>query len=313
MIIVTGADGFVGKYLVKQLMTEGRNVLAACHSYKSSEYFKQQGIPYIKLDVTNEKDFELLPKADTVVHLAALLRIDVSIYSPKDFILVNTLGTYNVLEYCRKMNTKCIYTMTHSDIHASKDVVITENTPREYHSDVSALPFIISKIAGADFIDVYDRDSKVHGIILRLSAIRGFGSRDTYYGGVFHQFIRKAINGEDIEIWGEHKTIRDLIYIKDVVSAITKCIDTKTAHGLYNIGTGNGLTILDEAKSIIKAFCKGRKSNIIFCPEKKEIRTKDVIFDISKAKKELDWEPLYTYNDAMVDMQYEMSTGLVEK
>jgi UDP-glucose 4-epimerase len=246
MIIVTGATGFIGRYLVDQLVEDGVEVVATGKSERGKAYYKKAGIPFVRLDITKEEDFDNLPRenVDAVVHLAALLSIDIEKWKPKDYLRINALGTYNVLEYCRKSGSKkIIYAMTHSDVNRAKEVVITENTPKEFGG---ALPYIISKIAGINFIEGYSRDYGIQGIFLRFPGIRGYGSRDTHYNCVFHRFIQKAIRSEPIEIWGEHKTVRDLVYIKDVVAAIIGALKSEKANGLYNIGSGKGITIEDE-------------------------------------------------------------------
>jgi len=310
-VLVTGANGFIGKYLVKALIKQGVRVLATSHDNKNKDYFISIGAEFCKLDVTNPDDFKLLPKAvKAVVHTAALLRIDRDKHSPQDYINVNAYGTFNVLEYCREIGAKIIYTMTHSDIDASSETIIKEETERCYVSPYGSdnvYPFIVSKIAGVNFIEAYDRDGVVQGIIFRISNIRGFGSRDTRYNCVFHQMITKAQKSEDIEIWGEHNTIRDMIYIKDVVNVIIKAIHSKSAHGLYNIGFGKGVSIEDEAKSIIKVFSPpDNESKLIYRPDIEEVRKKSTIFDNSKARKEFEWEPIYNYYYAMVDYKKEM-------
>lgn len=313
MIIVTGATGFVGRYLVDQLVTDGFDVLATGRSQAGEEYYKKQGIPFARLDITRGEDFDKLPKqgVEAIAHVAALLSIDISQWTAKDYLMTNALGTYNVLEYCRKNNVnKVVYTMTHSDVNRAKEVTITEETPRQFGATYglgNTVPFIVSKIAGNTFIEVYDRDGIIQGIMLRLPGLRGYGSRDTYYNCVFHQFIQKAMKSAPIEIWGEHKTVRDLIYVKDVVAAIIKALRNERAHGLYNIGSGKGLTIEEEAKAIVKVFSPPDKpSKLVYRPDIEEVRKRSYIWDISKAKRDLGWEPEYSYEEALIDYKKEM-------
>ena len=319
MIIVTGATGFVGRYLVDQLVKDDVEVLATSRNKAGEEYYKNRGVPYAKLDITHEEDFDKLPKhgVEAIAHLAALLSIDIAQWTAKDYLMTNALGTYNVLEYCQKSSVKkIIYTMTHSDVNRAKEVTITEETPRQFgvtYGLGNTVPFIISKIAGNTFVEVYDRDGIIQAIMFRLPGVRGYGSRDTYYNTVFHQFIQKAIRSEPIEIWGEHKTVRDLIYVKDVVAAIIKALRSDKAHGLYNIGSGKGLTIEDEAKAIIKVFSpSGKPSRLVYRPDIEEVRKRSYIWDISKAKRDLDWEPKYSYEEALTDYKKEMERGYFE-
>ena len=316
MIIVTGATGFIGRYLVDQLVTDGVEVLATGRSERRKAYYKKVGVPFTQLDITKEKDFDNLPKenVDAVVHLAALLSIDITKWTPKDYFMTNALGTYNVLEYCRENNVKkIIYATTHSDVNRSKDIVITEETSRQFGSTIgpgNTLPFIISKIAGMNFIEVYTRDHIIQGISLRFTGIRGYGSNDTRYNTVFHRFIQKAMKSEPIEIWGGHKTVRDLVYIKDVVSGIIGALNSEKASGFYNIGSGKGLTIEDEAKAIIKVFSPpDNPSKLIYRPEIEEVRKRSYIFDISKAKRDFGYFPKDSYEEAIRDYKKEMESG----
>lgn len=313
MIIVTGATGFIGRYLVDQLVEDGVEVVATGRSERGKAYYKKAGIPFVQLDITKEEDFEKLPKenVDAAVHLAALLSIDIAKWKPKDYLMTNALGTYNVLEYCRKSNVKkIIYAMTHSDVNRAKEVVITEKTPKQFGSTIGSgntLPYIVSKIAAMNFIEVYAKEARIHGIILRFPGIRGYGSRDTYYNCVFHRFIQKAIKSEPIEIWGEHKTVRDLVYIKDVVAAIIGALKSEKASGLYNIGSGKGMTIEDEARAIIEVFSPpDNPSKLIYRPDIEEVRKRSYIFDISKAKRDFGYSPKYSYEEALRDYKKEM-------
>lgn len=319
-VIVTGANGFVGRYLVRQLIEDGDDVIALTSSILNAKFFTNRNIPFEVVDITDKEiiDDKLPNKADAVVHLAALLRIERDKYTPEQFLMVNGIGTYNMLEYCRENKIpKFIYSMTHSDIDATRYTIVSPSTPRAYTSSYkngeNVYPFIFGKMMGADLVLAYDRDKQIkNGLVYRLSNIRGYGSRDTRYNCVFHQLIQKAIKGEDIEIWGDHKTFRDMIYVKDVVSAIISGLKSD-GHGLYTIGTGERVTIEDEVKAIIDAFSpEGKKSKIIYCPDIKEVRTKSITFSILDALADLHWAPKYNYKDAMKDYKIEMEKGIKE-
>ncbi len=308
MIVVTGATGFIGRYLVDYLNANDHSVVATGHSIRGKEYYRSMNIDYVTVDITKESDFEKLPirDVDAVVHLAGLLSIDALQWKPQDYIMVNAYGTYNVLKYCKDVSVPTLlYSMTHSDVNRVEDSIIKEDTPQIFGG---ALPYIVSKIAGKNFIDGFVRDKLIErGIVFRFPGIRGYTSRDTYYDCVFHQFIQKAIRSEPIEIWGEHKTLRDLIYIKDVVSAIIMALESDSANGLYNIGSGKGLTIEDEAKAIVSVFSpEGKPSMLMYRPDIEEVRKKHQIFDISKANRDFGWKPEYSYVDGLFDYNREM-------
>jgi len=318
MIIVTGASGFVGSYLVDQLIKEDFDVLAIGRNDVDKINFAKKGIEFSKIDITRESDFNKLPKkgVEAVVHLAGLLSID--IWSPKDYFMTNTVGTRNVMDYCQKNDVpKAIYSMTHSDVNRANETIITENTPQNFAGARGySRSYIISKIAGREFVDCYSREYGISGISLRLPGIRGFGARFvSFWKGepkisASQIFIQRSLKGLPIEVWGNNNIVRDLVYIKDITSGIINAINCKNASGSYNLGSGTGITIEDEVKAIIKAFSPPDKtSKIIYRPDHDLLENRSYIFDISKAKNELGYSPKYTYEEAMNDYKAEMGIG----
>ena len=291
-VLVTGANGFIGRYCLKGL-GDICNVLGFNHN---------------ALDVTNFDDFLRIKNisVDAVVHTAGLLSIDIGKYTPGDYFRVNLGGTYNVCEFCRRNDVGVIvFMMTHSDVNCSDSLLISEDTPRCFGGP--AVPYVVSKTASLDMIESYSREYGIRSVSLRLPGVRGYGSRDSFYGCVFHQFIKKAIGSDPIEIWGGHKTVRDFVYVKDVVRAIGLVLSNTNAYGLYNISMGRGYTIEDEAKAIIKVFSPdGNPSELVYRPDIPEVRTRSYVFDISKAHNDFGFHPLFFYEDALRDIKKEM-------
>jgi len=297
-ILITGGRGFIARYLARMMVEKGWHVAAPGRE---------------ELDVRNRYHFERFNNIDydAVIHLASLLMIDG--YDSDQYFLTNATGTFNVLEFCRQNKIpKIVYAMTHSDVNKCGNYLIDEYTEQHFGTNSfehNAIPFISSKIAAADMVAAYHREKVLQGIILRLANIRGYGSRDERYGCVFHQFIQKAIKGEDIEIWGDPpKTVRDLIYIKDICNAFIAAVESDTAYGYYNIGSGKGMTIVDEAKAVIDVFSTFResKSKLVYKPEIEEVRKISCVFDIDRAKKDLGWEPKYSQIEGLEDYKREM-------
>jgi UDP-glucose 4-epimerase len=296
-VLVTGADGFIGRYLTEMLGDQDIGCCAANH---------------YDIDVTHPNGFRPFDGIDfdAVIHLAAKLMING--HTPEEYFEANTLGTLNVLEFCRRNKIpKLIYAMTHSDTNLIGQGKIYPYGSQMYGTtswEHNAIPFIQSKVAAADMVEAYNRMKVVKGYILRLANIRGYGSSDTKYNSPFHQFINKARNGEPIEVWGDPPTTaRDFIYIKDVCDAFIKAVETEDAPvGYYNIGSGKPLTILDEIKAICRVFCHiDNPSKIIMRPDISEVRTKGSNFDIEKSIKYLNWVPKYNYDAALVDFKRE--------
>src|SRR5574337_2220130 len=110
-IIVFGAGGFIGTYLIDQLYKEGFNITASDINPSSEKHYSTNEIKYVSVDITNESDFEkfnsFLP-FDVVINLAAMQPANYSIKNnkPSDYIDVNVLGTLNILNFCKKNQIK---------------------------------------------------------------------------------------------------------------------------------------------------------------------------------------------------------------
>lgn len=317
MIIVTGATGFIGTYLVDQLVKEGVDVLAMGTSKTGEAYYRSRGVPFMQLDLTKGEEFDKLPEegVETVVHLAALIpERSTEKTTGENYLMINALGTYNVLEYCRKRGIKkIIYTTSHYEVSNIKHLPIRE-TEIDFQYTGGHTLYIIAKIAGVQYVRRYIEEYGMQGIILRTTSVRGYSRYVRFHRNSiirksnWESFIEKAIRGEPIEIWGDcTRYVRDHIYVKDAVACIIAAINSKDAVGRYNMASGVGITFEQEIKSIIKVFSPSKHpSKLIYCPEKPNDIDRSWIHDISKTKKDLKWSPKYSYEEALMDIKKEM-------
>jgi UDP-glucose 4-epimerase len=321
MIIVTGATGLIGAYLVTQLVKDGMDVLATGRSKAGEEFYKTNGIPFARIDITKEEDFAKLPKkgVTAVVHLAAMLPANISAenYNPKHFIDVNITGTLNILEFCRVNKVyKIIYSHSHNDVNKLWELEkpISETAPRNFKYTGDHAVYIITKLTGMDLVYHYAEEYGMQGIVLRLPPVYGYTRPEFYLDGKpvkagFEVFIDNAMAGRPIEVWGDPKNGRDIVYVKDVVSAFIAAINSDSAAGLYNITSGRLLSLKEQVETTIKVFSpKDHRSEIIYRPEKSAL-FKSFLYDISKARKDLGWYPKYSFEDMLIDYKKEMESG----
>lgn len=317
MIVVTGATGFIGTYLVDQLVKDGFDVLATGRSKAGAEYYKSKGIPFIQLDITKQESFERLPNkgVDAVVHLAAIIPEHTMPYTTgKDLLMVNALGTWNTLEYCRTNQiNKIIYTTSHYEVSNVKTLPIDEEII-DYINTGNHVEYIIAKIAGDQYVKFYTAEYEIQGIILRTTCIRGYSRYSVLHQdrnipkSNWENFIQKAYKSEPIEIWGDCTThLRDHLYIKDAISCIVAAINNNKAVGRYNMASGKGINFEEEVKAIVKVFSpKGNPSKIIYKPEIQNAIDRSWVYDISKTKRELNWSPKYSTEEYLQDIKMEM-------
>ena len=330
MIVVFGAEGFIGTYLVSQLINEGHSVLAVGLDELGEAYYGGQGIAFKRLNIVEEKQFTRLPQQgiSCAVNLACLQPANVKKekYNPADYIKVNTLGTLNILEYCRKSGVgKVIYTISHRSVQG-----LWEQGKVIHEDDVKAIKFTgnfamysISESAAVDCVEHYRQQYGLQGIILRLPPVYGYGPHmEGFRDGKpektgFQVFIEKALRGETIELWGDCNKGRDIIYVKDVISAIILAMKSDTAGGLYNIASGKALSLKEEAEAIVRAFSPvDSPSQIVLRPDKQNC-IDPFVYDVSKAGRDLGWYPRFSISDMLEDYKREMQSGrfnfLIEK
>ena len=318
MIVVFGASSFIGTYLVDELISQGRHVFATGRSNSSKEYYIGKGIPFAQVDIAKQQGFEQLPKenVEAVVSLASMMPVNDDGCSPQQYVDVNITGTLNVLEYCRiNKAKKIIYGSSHFDISGLWDSgrAITEEDERTINYKDDHAVYIISKIAAINMVEHYHQAHGVVGITFRFPGVYGYGPHTEIYvdnkvrAPRFTVFMRNAIAGDPLEIWGDPSRGHDFVYVKDVVGAIIGAIDSNRAHGLYNIASGVRTSLDEEVKGIIEVFSSPEhRSEIRYRSDKPNIPN-TYLYDISKVKRDCNYEVHYPFMKMLQDIKHEMS------
>lgn len=329
-VLVFGAAGFIGTYLIDELIKLNYQVIASDISAIGEKYYRENNIPYIQVDITNKGEFERLSmiEYETVIHLAALQPANFSgtNYSPKDYININVNGTLNILEFCRNVGVKkIIYASSHRNTSGlwSKNIAIKESDGRSLQYDGEYSMFSISESAAQDLVEFYGSNYGMKGIIFRLPPVYGFGPHlEIFKNGQpvktgFQTFIENAMACKPIEVWGDSSVGRDIIYVKDVVSAFGKALSNDQVKGLYNITSGYKLTLREEVITIAKVFWGDETKPVIIEVPEKPHRMDSFLYDSSKAKQELNWKPTYNFEKMLIDYRIELERNrfgfLIEK
>ena len=323
MVIVIGASGFIGSYLVRQLVGEGYEVLATGRRKSALKYYVDHNIPNVEVDISECSDFEKLPQkgVEAVIILAALLPANSVDNDPYEYVDVNIKGTLNVLEYCRKNGIKkVISTTSYADIQEKweKNVPLADDIERNFKLAGDHASYIISKNAATDFILHYNADYSMQGIIFRLPPVYGVGPHSVIYvdGKIYKSglqiFIDKAVAGENIQIYGDKDVSRDVVSVKDVVSAFILAIKSNAACGIYNISSGRATTLEEQVEAIIDIFSTlPNKSRIEYLPEKPN-NSKSFLLDISKAEKDFGYNPSFAdFHDLMEDYKQDLDNDVL--
>lgn len=321
MIIVLGASGFIGTYLVDKLSEEGFEVLATGRNEKAEEFYKKRNIKYLKFNLEDPEDYKKLPTENiqAVILLAGLLPANVKRENVADYININVIGTINVLEYCKQNNIKkLISTSSYADVSKAwqADTAIKETEPRNFSFKGDHAVYVISKNASCDIIEYYNEEFGMQGAIFRLPPVYGVGPHSSiyvngrYYKTGIQTFIENAEQGKPIEIWGDPNITRDIVYVKDVAKAFVQAIKSDKTKGLYNMTSGTSISLEEQVRTVIKIFSKkGNESEIVYRKDKKN-NTPSFLYDISKAKRDFGYEPEYLpFEKMMFDYKKELESG----
>jgi len=327
--LVTGGAGFIGSNYVHRLLERGEKVTIY-------DNFSRGGAPrnleWLKAEF-GEKAFDVVvgdvreanriteaaSKADVIVHLAGQVAVTTSVTNPRDDFESNALGTFNVLEAARASgrNPIVIYASTNKVYGGMEDVELyeeptrwrykdlvngcPETQPLDFHS-----PYGCSKGTGDQYVRDYARMYDLPTVVFRQSCIYGprqFGIEDQ---GWVAWFIIAAVMGRNITIYGDGKQVRDILHVHDLIQAYDLAVEKiDTARGqVYNLGGGpsNVMSIWAEFQPKLEALLG---KNIETGSGDWRPGDQRVFYaDISKAKKELGWEPKINV-DKGVNMLFE--------
>jgi len=320
MIIVIGGTGFIGTYLVDELINLKKDVFVTGRNEKVISYYSAKNINSCNLDLSDKNSFKQLPteNVEAVILLGALLPANVQDYNPQEYLDINITGTLNVLEFCRENNiNQLISTTSYSDVRKLwiKDQPISADAPREAMFKGDHAVYSISKNAATDLILHYSEEYNFSGSVFRLPPVYGYGPHSAiyvdgkYYKSGFQVFLEKAIAGEDISIFGDASASRDVVYVKDVVQAFIKALNKKKISGIYNITSGTSNTLKSQVEDIVEVFNTTKKSTILNDSTTPN-SSASYIFDISKGKNDFGYEPEYVpFKKLLLDYKKEMESG----
>ncbi|MBO5909226.1 MAG: NAD(P)-dependent oxidoreductase [Clostridia bacterium] len=323
-IVVFGASGDTGRYFIEYFLENynGNEYQVVATGTRETDCFDSLGVPYYQVDITNKSDFDKLPSdVYAVLDLAGLMPARMKGYDPYKYIDVNIIGNLNILEYCRKSGAdRILFAQSFGDIKdwAEEKLVLTADMPRNFSYTTDHTVYVMCKNFAVDLMENYYQMYGLKRFIFRLPTIYLWSPVDHYYvdGEIrkigYRILIDKAINGEDIEVWGDASRQKDMVYVKDFCQMLFKALFVNRTCGYYNVGTGVGTSLLEQIKGIAEVFGEeGKKSNLIMRPDKPN--APQYIMDITPAREELGYAPKYDYITMLKDFKKEMEKANSKK
>lgn len=276
IILVTGSNGFIGKKLCEKLISLNFGVVK-----HSSEDGKVEDTNFI------EKYGDI--KISQIFHLASKTFVPDSWEKPNEFYMTSVIGTNNILELCRKKNIPLTFVSSYL-YGEPKFYPINEEHPLDPNN-----PYSHSKYLSEELCRFYSNHYNTKIIVLRPFNIYGEGQKDDF---LISSIIKQVMMSESNTIYlKDLSPKRDYIYINDVLEGLVKTMNLEKKFSIYNLGSGKSLSVKEVVSIVQKVFNTNKKVISESISRKNEIS--NVVADISKAKKELNWKPMYSFEEGI--------------
>ena len=299
-VLLTGGAGFIGSNFVNWIIenTDADLFVIDALTYAGNldnftpSVWGSTRFHFIKGNICDSDVlYPLLKKVDYVIHLAAWTHIDRSLLDITPFIETNIKGTGVLLEGLRKYHVKRLVHVSTCEVYGeAKYLPIDEQHPKEPLS-----PYAVSKLAGEQLVQLYQKLYKIPAVILRPFNI--FGPRQ-YPEKLIPFFIINAMLDNPLPIYGDGTAKRDWLYVDDLPPVIWKIMEMEGVDGeVLNIATGKGMTINEIADCILNTLDKPKtlKRHV----EEREGHIKQLIGSYKKVEQLLGWSPTVEFNQGL--------------
>lgn len=296
-ILITGGLGFIGSTLAHSLVKFGAEVLLVDSLFPEygGNMFNIHGIESkVTVNISDVRDRHsmnyLVKGKDYIFNLAGTLSHIDSMRDPFTDLEINCVAQLSILEAVRHNNpgAKILFAGTRGQYGRAEKLPVTENHLMR-PTDVNG----INNMAGEWYHILYNNVYGIRATSLRLT--NTFGPRHQMKHarqGILNWFIRQAIDGEKIRIYGEGVQIRDTNYVDDVVQAMLLAMINDATNGqVYNLG-GTPISLKDFVETMKGIHKNVQYEFVPFPPDAKNIEIGDYIADFSKFSKTTGWKPL---------------------
>jgi UDP-glucose 4-epimerase len=281
-IAVVGAAGFLGRHTVQHLRTMTKDL--RCVSRRLPMDSETSGLHWFKSTLSN---FDTLKPAikgcNTVIHLAGSSTPASANKNMAADVGESIQDSLRLFDACVDAKvSRIIFISSGGTVYGEPKTIPTPED--EVPNPISA--YGLAKLTVERYLELYKRQYGLDYKILRVANAYGPLQNAEKKQGVITAFIEQALNGQPLEIWGDGNNIRDYVYVEDVVDAIERSVRYQKKEHIFNIGSGNGLSLLQIVEMIgqilgKKLVCHHREAMLHDVPVN--------ILDCSRAKTELGW------------------------
>lgn len=300
-ILLTGGAGFIGRWVANQLLNEGHQIwilddLSNGRKENIKEFIEHPGlVEFIHDSILNEARLEELFEKnhfELCYHLGASINVQDSIDDPRTTFNNDTIGTFYILEQCRKYNTKVVFMSTCMVYDRCTD----EMGINEEHPTKPASPYAGAKVAAENMVLSY-----YHAYGLPTVVIRPFNTYGPYQktggeGGVVAIFINNHLKGDNLSIYGDGTQTRDLLYVEDCARFVVSAGFSDAVNGeIVNAGLGKDISINELA-----VLVTGDPKNINHVEHiHPQSEIQKLLCNSKKATRLLEWTPKVTLEEGI--------------
>ncbi|WP_234733269.1 NAD-dependent epimerase/dehydratase family protein [Tellurirhabdus bombi] len=271
-ILITGGAGFIGSHLSERLLAQGHTVCSVDNFNDSYDpLLKRRHIEACRLhpnyylleaDIRNQSVLETLFKThafDAVIHLAALAGVRASLANPQAYVDTNVSGTLTLLECMRRAGVRKLLFASSSSVYGnSMQLPFREDDPVRQPISPYAITKRTCELLCGNYASLYGIDT----FCLRFFTVYGPRQRPEM---AISSFMRRMLDGDLIEVFGDGSTSRDYTYVGDIVEGILQALQAIKGFEIFNLGSSQPITLRDLIHTIEQVV--GKKALLTYCPE----------------------------------------------
>ena len=306
-MLITGGAGFIGSNFIHYILSKYNDyqvinldkLTYAANLDNLKDIEDNKNYRFIHGDIADQEFiFKLFEneKFDIVINFAAESHVDNSILNPQIFTITNILGTQVLLDACRKYNIKRFHQVSTDEVYGElplddKNILFTEKTPLNPSS-----PYSASKASADMLVKSYYRTYSLPITISRCS--NNYGPYQ-HLEKLIPLMISKAINNDNLPVYGNGLNVRDWLHVYDHCTAIDLIIHEGKIGEIYNIGGNNEKSNIDVVKIILKEL--GKSEKLIKYVNDRTGHDLRYAIDSTKIKTTLNWKPVYSFEKGILD------------
>ena len=295
-ILVIGGAGYIGSHLVPMLIASGRQVTVLGRTI-SSNINLIDGVKYISGDFGNlELIQQLLEVHQEVIHLAFASVPNTSFENPLEDLFENLPPTLQLFSVAAAKSVKLIFVSSGGTIYGEAE----ELPISELHTKKPISPYGVTKLTLEMYAYFYGATHNLKYIIIRPSNVYGIGQRPFLGQGFISTAIASAIKGIPVNIYGEYGTIRDYLYISDLVSGILSVLNYGHLNEVYNIDSGSGLSNYEVLNNISSILGKGVNEIQIKHLKSRPFDVKVNVLNTNKLTEHTGWSPKIVFSEGLL-------------